>query len=121
MPNVICVDDHSLILEGLKTLLDQIEDFQWAGEFTHPQQLAKSLIEKNTIDIVLIDVFYQRVNNLVEIGLMAQKFKHVRWIILSAYESPSMVQQAFSYGISAYLRKDITLQELQIALQLVWA
>jgi DNA-binding NarL/FixJ family response regulator len=121
VPNVVCVDDHSLILEGLKTLLDQIQDFHWKGEYTHPIQLIKVLNEDPSVDIVLIDVFYQRENKLEDIGALAQKFDQVKWIILSAYESPALVQQAFSYGISGYLRKDVTLQELRHALQLVWA
>ncbi|MEP7322096.1 MAG: response regulator transcription factor [Saprospiraceae bacterium] len=121
MPNVVCVDDHSLILEGLKSLLEQIEDFHWRGEYTHPMQLSKALQEDHSIDIVLIDVFYQRENKLEDIAALAQKFDKVKWIILSAYESPALVQQAFSYGISGYLRKDVTIQELRHALQLVWA
>lgn len=121
MPNVFCVDDHALILEGLKILLEQIEHFTWVGECNHPDKLELILSEKRNIDIVLIDVFYNRENKLVRIGSMVQKFNHVKWIILSAYESTALVQQAFLYGVSGYLRKDVTMKELSQAMHLVWS
>ena len=120
MPNVVCVDDHTLILEGLKTLLDQLDDFHWIGEYKHPDLLSEALTRDHSIDIILIDVFYQRENRLTDIGNLSIHHPQIKWIVLSAYESLSMVHQAFSYGIVAYLRKDVTLQELQLAMQLAW-
>ncbi len=120
MANVVCVDDHTLILGGLRTLLDQMEFFRWAGEFKSPDLLKAALNQPHTIDIVLIDVFYNRENRITDIGALAQQNGQVKWVILSAYESPSLVQQAFTLGISAYLRKDVTLEELRHALDLVW-
>lgn len=121
MPNVVCVDDHALILEGLKTLLEQIDHFQWIAECHTPGELSQLLTLQYDIDIILIDVFYNRENKLIEIGTLVRKHEHLKWIILSAYESPSLIQQAFGYGIAGYLRKDITLQELKNALELVWS
>lgn len=119
MPNVVCVDDHSLILEGLKALLEQIEDFTWVGEFHDLESLAVSLKQAPPIDIILIDVFYNRENKLDEIGKLVEKNPHIQWMIISAYESPTLIQQAFLLNIKAYLRKDITLAELTQALRLV--
>lgn len=121
MPNVVCVDDHSLILGGLRTLLEQIKTFQWIGEYKTPDLLKAVLAGPHEIDIVLIDVFYNRENRIVDIGALAQHHDHIKWVILSAYESPSLVQQAFTLGVSAYLRKDVTLEELNHALDLVWS
>ena len=121
MPNVFCVDDHALILEGLKNLLEQVEHFNWIGECNHPDKLEQILSNDRNIHFVLVDVFYNRENKLVRIGSMVQKFNQVKWIILSAYESPALVQQAFLYGVAGYLRKDITMLELSQALKLVWS
>ena len=120
MANVVCVDDHTLILGGLRTLLDQMDSFSWAGEFKSPDLLKAALNQPHSIDIVLIDVFYNRENRITDIGALAQQYGQVKWVILSAYESPSLVQQAFTLGICAYLRKDVTLEELRHALDLVW-
>jgi two-component system NarL family response regulator len=120
VPNVVCVDDHALILEGLKTLLEQLDHFHWVAECHSPSELSRLLTINHAVDIVLIDIFYNRENKLLEIGTLVKKHDHLKWIILSAYESPSLIQQAFGYGIAGYLRKDITLQELKKALDLVW-
>lgn len=120
MPNVVCVDDHTLILEGLHTLLDQMQEFNWLADYKNPDQLKAVLSRPHQIDIVLIDVFYNRENKITEIAALANQYDNIKWIILSAYESPALVQQAFGLGISGYLRKDVTLEELHHALQLVW-
>lgn len=119
MANVVCVDDHTLILGGLRTLLDQMNSFRWYGEYNSPDLLKAALDKPHDIDIILIDVFYNRENRITDIGALAQQYGQIKWVILSAYESPSLVQQAFTLGISAYLRKDVTLEELQHALDLV--
>ncbi len=115
------MDDHTLIREGLRTLLDQIDHFEWIGEFNHPSALLDALRSNMPIDIVLIDVFYNRENKITDIGQLAIQFNSIKWMILSAYESQALVQQAFSLGISAYLRKDVTLEELRHALQRTWS
>lgn len=115
------MDDHTLIREGLRTLLDQIGHFDWIGEFNHPSALLVALRDNMPVDIVLIDVFYNRENKITDIGQLAIQFNHIKWMILSAYESQALVQQAFSLGISAYLRKDVTLDELRHALQQTWS
>lgn len=115
------MDDHTLIREGLRTLLDQIDHFEWIGEFNHPSALLDALRANMPIDIVLIDVFYNRENKITDIGQLAIQFNSIKWMILSAYESQALVQQAFSLGISAYLRKDVTLDELRHALQRTWS
>lgn len=121
MPNVVCVDDHTLILEGLRALLEQMDGFQWVAEFKSPDHLKTQIDQPHNIHVVLIDVFYNRENRLGDIASMAREHDDIKWIILSAYESPALVQQAFTLGISAYLRKDVTLEELQHALELVWS
>lgn len=115
------MDDHTLIREGLRNLLDQIDHFDWIGEFNHPSALLDALHANLNIDIVLIDVFYNRENKIDEIGRLAMQFQAIKWMILSAYESQALVQQAFSLGICAYLRKDVTLDELRHALQGAWS
>ncbi|HNR08921.1 MAG TPA: response regulator transcription factor [Saprospiraceae bacterium] len=115
------MDDHTLIREGLRTLLDQIDHFDWIAEFNHPSALMEALRARMPVDIVLIDVFYNRENRMHDIGRMASQYLGIKWMILSAYESQALVQQAFSLGISAYLRKDVTLEELKHALQRTWA
>jgi len=119
MPNVLCVDDHSLILEGLKSLLDQIANFQWVGEFQNLEYLEAYINKPHFVDVVLIDLFFSRENKLSKIGELIDKHGEIKWIIISAYESSSLVQQAFAMGVCAYLRKDVTLQELSQCLQLV--
>ncbi|MBK7437127.1 MAG: hypothetical protein IPI77_09985 [Saprospiraceae bacterium] len=89
----------------MKNLLEQVEHFNWIGECNHPDKLEQILSNDRNIHIVLVDVFYNRENKLVRIGSMVQKFNQVKWIILSAYESPALVQQAFLYGVAGYLRK----------------
>lgn len=115
------MDDHTLIREGLRTLLDQIDHFDWIGEFNHPSALLDALRSNMPVDIVLIDVFYNRENKITDIGQMAIQYNRIKWMILSAYESQALVHQAFSLGISAYLRKDVTLDELRHALRRTWS
>ena len=101
MPNVACVDDHNLILEGLRGLLNQSNDFHWVAEFDCVEGLENALEAPNQIDLILIDLFYQRENRLESIGKMIKKFPLKKWIIISAYDAKNLVQQAFSLGVAA--------------------
>ena len=113
---VALVDDHPVLLEGLKTLLLNNMDVDIAGCFVSGESIL-SFIEGNTLDIVLLDIVLPEINGIT----LCQKIKinapGTLVLIFSNHSERSMIMQAIQSGASGYLLKNASLEELQSGIQ----
>lgn len=113
---VALVDDHPVLLEGLKTLLLNNMDVDIAGCFVSGESIL-SFIEGNTLDIVLLDIVLPDINGIT----LCQKIKinapGTLVLIFSNHSERSMIMQAIQSGASGYLLKNASLEELQSGIQ----
>ena len=113
---VALVDDHPVLLEGLKTLLLNNMDVDIAGCFVSGESIL-SFIEGNTLDIVLLDIVLPDINGIT----LCQKIKinapGTLVLIFSNHSERSMIMQAIQSGASGYLLKNASLEELQNGIQ----
>ena len=71
------VDDHQIVIDGLKSLLHGHDQFEVMIECTQPQEMI-SLIEKKSIDILLTDVMMPGLNGAELSKLVHQKFPAIK-------------------------------------------
>ena len=76
------VDDHQIVIDGLKSLLHGHEGFEVVIECTQPLEMI-ALIEKKSIDILMTDVMMPGLNGAELSKIVHQKFPEIKILALS--------------------------------------
>jgi two-component system, NarL family, nitrate/nitrite response regulator NarL len=111
------VDDHQIVIDGLKSLLHGHDQFEVLIECTQPLEMIE-LIEKTPIDILMTDVMMPGLNGAELSKLVHQKFPEIKILALSMSGQGDLVNQMIDDAdISGYVLKNIGKQELIKALE----
>ena len=115
------VDDHQIVIDGLKSLLHGHDQFEVLIECTQPLQMMQ-LLEKKPIDILLTDVMMPGMNGAELSKAVHLKFPHVKILALSMSGQGDLVNQMIKDAdISGYVLKNIGKKELVKALEKISA
>ena len=111
------VDDHQIVIDGLKSLLHGHPVFKVEIETTEPL-LMKGLLEKKPVDILLTDVMMPGMNGAELAKTVHQRFPKIKILALSMSGQGDLVNQMINESdISGYVLKNIGKQELLTALE----
>lgn len=116
---VLLVEDHALIREGLRLLLDRVDRVECAGEAKDGHE-AIELIRKCRPDVVLLDISMPRMNGLETLSRIVKNHPHIHVLMLSMHSNEEYVFQALSGGAAGYLLKDSGTEELADAIRAVY-
>lgn len=112
---LLLVEDHALVREGLRLLVEQ-RDFEVVGQAS---SLSEALALDVEPDVVLVDVMLGDASGAEVVGRLAARFAPGRVVVLSGLDDPETVRAAFAAGARAYLVKGTTAAELADAIQRV--
>jgi DNA-binding NarL/FixJ family response regulator len=115
---VLMVDDHPVVIAGLKALVEADPDFQVVGEARDGRtalRLAKQLVP----DVVVLDISMPEMNGIeVAASLLAER-PECRVLVLTVHEDRAYLRQLVEAGVSGYLLKRSASDELIRALHAV--
>ena len=115
---IMIVDDHMLVREGLRRILQAQEGMEVVGE-AGDSAAAVATAAREHPDVVLLDVEIPGGEAAVTVRRLREASPQSRVIILSMHEGPRLVQQLLDVGIRGYLLKSIHWQELVLAIRTV--
>ena len=81
---ILLVDDHVLVRAGIRSLIDQLDDFCVIAEASDPEQAMRE-VARQIPDIVITDITMGEHNGLDLVRLLKQQFPQVATIILSMH------------------------------------
>jgi len=113
---VLLVDDHAIVREGLRALLETAEDIEIVGEAENGEQAveaAKTLCP----EVVLLDLAMPQLNGVEAARRIASKAPTAKVLILSSYSDAQHVQQAVEAGVAGYLMKESAANDLLAAVR----
>lgn len=113
---IILVDDHHIILDGLKSLLESDSDFLIVASL-HSAEEALKAIKNDMPDIVLTDYSLPEMSGLDLFKLLKPKYPELKVAMLSMHDEESVVRAVLKEGIHGYLLKSIQQFELKNALK----
>ncbi|MCF8275253.1 MAG: response regulator transcription factor [Flavobacteriales bacterium] len=116
---LILVDDHRIVLDGLKSLLDDIEGFDCVATADNGQK-ALELLKVFDVDVVLMDVDMPVMNGMEATRRIKKEYPKVKVISLTQHSERGMVQQLLDCGSDGYLLKNIAQDELTAAIRKVF-
>lgn len=108
--NIIIMDDHPLIIEGVKLLLSDSENFKIIKSVATWTELWSALTQ--TFDILILDLNIRGVNSIQYIERIKQCQPNLKILVFSSYNTPSLVRKAFEQSVDGYLLKDTEKEEL---------
>mgnify|MGYP003626484177 CR=1 FL=1 len=109
--HIIIIDDHPMVIEGLKTLLSDDKRVLIKNQFMNGTDTL-TYLEKNSADIVLLDVNLPDINGVEMVPKILNIKSNIGIIGLSTYSEPSIINQMIKKGVKGYLLKNVTGEEL---------
>ena len=116
--SVLLVDDHRILLEGVKNLVNSLPRFEVADTATTGSQ-ALDLIKRNDYEILITDYEIPGLTGLELIKAARAVQPEIKVIVLSMHDDPSVVRELLRAGIQGYVLKKDTHTTLVEALQKV--
>jgi DNA-binding NarL/FixJ family response regulator len=115
---LVIVDDHEIVREGLRAILDADPDFQIVGESGSADALAQ-LVDRSHPDIVLLDARLPAVSGPEACRRLSETHPDVRVIIVTTYSDEGLVDESISAGAKGFVVKDIERFALKHAIRAV--
>lgn len=115
---VLVVDDHTVVREGIRSVLENAAGFEVVGEAGDGAE-AIVLAEQHEPDVVLLDITMPGQSGLQVAVRLRQRLPSVRVLILSMHDRTEYVLEAVRAGASGYLLKDAGPAEVREAVRAV--
>lgn len=103
--NIIIIDDHSLVREGIKQLLELDGDIKVIGEAGNGEE-GIELIQTTNPDVVLLDINMPIMNGLQMLQKLKEYKLQVKVLILTIHNEIEYLAKAVEIGINGYVLKD---------------
>lgn len=117
---VALVDDQSLVLEGLRTLLGSMPRIEVAGAYTQPQELV-AVLRREPVDVVVSDIRMPGFNGFDVAKRVTAWARPIPVILLTTFDEPYLLENAIEAGASGFLLKGASPADLLAAIEAVAA
>jgi len=117
---VLLVDDHAIIREGLRSLLEKEPKMEVVAD-TDNGRKARDLVRELSPDVVIMDITMPGLNGIEATRQITAESPHVKVIALSIHSKRRYVADMLSAGAAGYILKECLFDELVQAIQAVVA
>lgn len=108
---VLLVDDHFITRNGLKTVLSLYDDIVLVGEASNGMDAVK-ICKKTNPDIILMDLDMPIMDGISATGIIRKECPGAKVIALTSFTDKKLVKDAIKAGVSSYIIKNISSNEL---------
>lgn len=116
---VLLADDHEVLSEGLRYLLEAQPDIEVIGACSNGRQAVRLAAELKP-DVILMDITMPELNGIEATQLILTRLPAVKILILSMYSNPEHIQRALQAGAKGYLVKMSAGKEVVDAVRAVY-
>jgi len=113
---IVLADDHAMIRQGIKKIVEESDRFEVVGEVGNGLDLLELLKKGCCPDMILLDISMPRLRGLEAIGEARKICPEVKVVILTMHKGMEYVHHAIAAGTDGYLLKEDTDQELLAAI-----
>jgi DNA-binding NarL/FixJ family response regulator len=108
---VVIADDHRLMIEAVRCVLDAAGDFEVVGEATSGAQVLP-IVSRTNPDVVVLDLRMPGADGLKCLDWLRSRHESVKVVVLSAVDDPDSIQAALNRGASAFVGKHVDPRDL---------
>lgn len=110
-------DDHTIVIEGIKTMLKSSKEIDLLQSFGNLKDTYENL--DNTIQVLLLDINLPDGNGIIACKELLKKYSHLKIIALTNFEDSIFIKQIIKNGALGYLLKNTSKSELTEAIKQV--
>lgn len=115
---IFIVDDHYMVIEGIRSLLQNEKDLEWMGHATNASSCL-AFLNNQLPDVILMDISLADISGIDLCKEVSTKYPSVFIIGLSTFNQQSFIQKMMDNGASGYVLKNATREELTKAIETV--
>jgi DNA-binding NarL/FixJ family response regulator len=113
--NVLIIDDHKIVAEGIKMLVQQSSKVHFVASITSPKMVIPFL-NSHKIDLIITDLNMPEMDGIELIEKIQPQFPYIQFGVLSMYYNQRTISQLINLNVSFCLNKNVELAELELAL-----
>ncbi len=118
MIRVVIADDHNLVRQGLRQLLDRERDISVVAEASDGRE-AIDIVRRTRPDVVVMDVEMPEMNGIEATNRIREMHSDTQMVMLSMYSDPYLIRKALDSGARGYVLKQSISTELVKAIHTV--
>lgn len=115
---ILIVDDHQILLDGIEAMLHGVGDFKVIGKCSDGNT-ALSFLSENPVDVLLTDLYMPKMTGMELTQKVKKRFPNVKVLALSVSYDVSIVHDLIDAGISGFIIKTIGRDELIEAIKTI--
>ena len=115
---IAITDDHPLVLQGIKSMLDETKEVAVVGSFSNGQKTIDQ-IQKVNADVLLLDINLPDINGIDLSKKLLKDFPELKIIALTNFDDISFVRRMLKNGVHGYLLKNTDKIEILKAIKAV--
>ncbi len=119
MIRVLIADDHALVREGIRYVLDQDPEIEVVGEASNGRD-AIELAQQHSPDVVVLDINMPQLSGLQAAAQLKELAPDMRLLLLSMHDQAEYVREGLRIGTHGYILKDSAGQDLRDAIHAVF-
>jgi DNA-binding NarL/FixJ family response regulator len=115
---ILLVDDHPVVRQGLKTLLEGHSGWEVIGEASDGAEAVEKAKDLNP-DVMVLDVTMPKMNGLEACRLLRRQAPQLEILFVTQHDSPQMMREALEAGARGYVVKSNAARDLLAAVEAV--
>lgn len=117
--NILLVDDHQIIRDGIKLMLHDNEWINIAEEASSVSEALAILERRHDISLIISDISLPKQDGLDLLKIVKKEHENAQFLFLSMYIEEHYALQAVEYGADGYLPKDVSVSTLVNAIKAI--
>jgi len=115
---IVLADDHTVVRQGIRKLLETRDDFQIIGEASDGEEAVKLVLDKQP-DVALMDIWMPRLSGIDATRRIGKRGLETKVLVLSMHESRAYVEEVLRAGAAGYVVKNAAADDLLEAIDAV--
>ena len=119
--SIVLVDDHTIVRNGLKSLIEVLGNYKVVGEYDNGKEFTKALSMNSLPDMVILDLNMPEMNGVQTMQwLRAHHYNALKVLVLTLDTDDKTILELYRRGARGYLSKSCTPEELRKAINDTW-
>lgn len=110
------VDDHKIVRQGLKELLEKISNYKVVAEFENGNDFLNALPMQDKPDLFIIDYSMPGLNGVEVLKALEERDEEYKVLLLTQHFDENIIDAAYHHGARGFLHKNCTAQDLKFAI-----
>lgn len=116
---ILLADDHQIVLDGLVSILNDIEDFDIIGSVHNGKEAVDFIANQTKPEVVLMDIDMPVMNGILATSEIKKNFEGVAILTLSMHDEKGVIQSLINAGADGYILKNSNKEELEKGIRTV--